>query len=273
MMKLLCVLLLGWALPIFAEEDFDRVQSLLARIEQIPDNPSFEQVVRLAVLSGGDFEGPGYDEVRKKAWERLRKVPDFAEKFDTNLREEREKWVSGEESPSTYNRNRAYAFHAMRRLPHPSVVKVVGGYLSDAARPGYDGGDEASRIAYSVIPSNAVLSAEVLGQLIEKPPIAKHWDDYKEEDAKTWELWFEQVKAGTRTFRFKGDPQDYNLQGSVSKSIEPTGLATKREDRGPLPLPSEAKPAKGFPMAALLAACVVLALAAWYAFRRKMRPA
>lgn len=263
------IVLIAAVVPIGADEDFDRVQSALQRIEQTPENnPTFDQIRGLAVLSGIDFEGAEYDEVRRKAWERLKRVPDFAEQFDTHLREEREKWVSSRESPSSYNRNRDYLFLAMRSLPHPSVVKVVGEFLSDTSRPGYDGGDEAARIAYSVIPSNAVLSAQVLGHLIEKPPTAKHWDDYKEEDAKTWELWFEQVKAGTRTFRFKGDPQDYNLQGPVSKAIEPTGLTTRREGRDPSPVPSESKPAKGFPMAALLAACGVLAAAIWVAVKR-----
>src|SRR5690606_26228155 len=32
-----------------------------------------------------------------------------------------------------------------------------------------------------------------------------------------WQNWYEQIKAGSRTFRFEGDPTEYDLNGPVPK--------------------------------------------------------
>jgi hypothetical protein len=37
----------------------------------------------------------------------------------------------------------------------------------------------------------------------------------------TWRLWYEQVKAGTRAFRFEGDPREYRLADPPSARQRP----------------------------------------------------
>lgn len=43
-----------------------------------------------------------------------------------------------------------------------------------------------------------------------------------EQDIGAWRLWFEQIKAGTRTFRFKGSAQNYSLSGPVDEALIPS---------------------------------------------------
>src|SRR5690606_31949032 len=44
-----------------------------------------------------------------------------------------------------------------------------------------------------------------------------------------WQQWYGQIKDGKRTFRFEGDPQEYNLHGPAREALTPnTPRATKR---------------------------------------------
>jgi len=245
----------------------------LELMKRMPEDPSIEDMLRLARFAGNESEEPDVLEVKKRAWEKLRAIPDFADRFANYLREEREKFKSLKESASHYNRQREWVISPMGKLPHPNVVRVLGEYLSDTERPGYDGGTWESRVAHAATPANAVLAAEALGQLIEKPPVQKPWDSYTEDDAKTWELWYAQVKAGTRTYRFKGDPQDYNLQGPVSKIADPSDLRPHRHEAAGSPATAPAEKTATFPIAALVVACGVLGAALWFLLKKGVRQA
>ena len=237
------------------------------KMAEMPEIPSIKDMRSLAIFSGNKSEEPDHIEARKRAWERLRAVTDFAERFATHIRDEREKWISGKEMNSaSYNMERMHTLTYMGNLPHPSVVKVLGEFLPDVEWPGYKSDIEA--VVDGCPPPNAIFAAKALGQLIEKPPVQKSWEDYWFDDAKVWELWYAQVKAGTRTFRFKGDPQEYNLQGPVSKAIEPVGVRPRKNDGAAdsAPVLSE-KPRPVVP--ALVAACGVLGAAVWYFTRRR----
>lgn len=275
-MKRILLLFLQIALPFLSasgEDEHGWVDYARRKIEETPENPSLEEIRRLAVFVGNESNEPDFLEVKKLAWERLQAVPDFADRFANYLREEREKFKSLKESASHYNRQRNRVISPMGKLPHPGVVRVLGEYLSDTERPGYDGGTWENRVAHAATPANAVLAAEALGQLIEKPPVQKPWNSYTEDDAKTWELWFAQVKAETRTYRFKGDPQDYNLQGPVSKIVEPTDLRPHRDEPEGSPATAPVEKTATFPIAALAAACGVLGAALWFLLKKGVRQA
>jgi hypothetical protein len=51
------------------------------------------------------------------------------------------------------------------------------------------------------------------------------WD---KEAIRPWVLWYEQIKAGNRTFSFEGDPTDYNLNGPVREAKNPDANRTPR---------------------------------------------
>jgi len=54
--------------------------------------------------------------------------------------------------------------------------------------------------------SLAVVALHNLG--LENPPVNTSYADYRN-DLRTWQLWFEQVRAGNRTFSFKADKKVY----------------------------------------------------------------
>ncbi len=90
-----------------------------------------------------------------------------------------------------------------------------------------------------------------------------------DEDIELWRIWYEQVKAGNRTFQFEGDPKHYNLEGPVAKAIEPASLARPRKD-GPAEdsSPVAAEEPSRFPVGVLAAAVALLGVAVWFAMTR-----
>ena len=240
-------------------------ESFQKQIEAIPAEPSAEELLMLARLSSNDPSIPERVAVKHQAWDRLRSVPDFANRLAGHIKTEKERWLSGEElSSARYDRQRDWTLSPMGKLPDPSIVRVLGEFLPDTEWPGYDSPIKAAMDGCP--PPNALLAARALGQLIEKPPLQKNPDEYSLDDVTTWELWYAQVKAGTRTYRFKGDPQEYDLHGPVSKIVTSTetlpGSSTTDADLGDQ---STARK-RSFPVIAFLAACGVLGLAMWRLF-------
>ncbi len=117
-------------------------------------------------------------------------------------------------------------------------------------------------------PPNGMLAAQALANLIESPPLQKDPEGYFESDVHPWQLWYEQVKAGTRTFRFKGDPQEYSLAGPVDQAREP---ATTRPAKPPVPaetgIAAEEPAGSGFSWPILLAALAVCGAGVWLVLR------
>ncbi|GAA5481024.1 hypothetical protein Hsar01_00229 [Haloferula sargassicola] len=103
-------------------------------------------------------------------------------------------------------------------LPSPDSVRVLGGLLDDIDRIGR--GDE------EVLP-NGMFALRGLMDLIDDGPAYSDTLEEQIRDRKSWMLWFEQVKAGTRTFRFKGDPQPYTLAGPTEKELRPGNQETE----------------------------------------------
>ncbi|GAA5483209.1 hypothetical protein Hsar01_02438 [Haloferula sargassicola] len=120
---------------------------------------------------------------------------------------------------------RLYVVNILGELKTPQSVKVLGGFLSDT-RHMLD-----PRLYDVGIPTaNAYLSQQALIRLLDDPPTFDEELFARAENLRTWQLWFEQVKAGTRTFRFKGDPQPYTLTGPAERELRPgQGLAGVEE--------------------------------------------
>jgi hypothetical protein len=155
-------------------------------------------------------------------------------------------------------------FETLGQLPSPETVKVLGSFLDDERhRVEFDPNSDVAPIA-----ANSLLAARALHSLkIASPPLYKRPGTY--DDIQPWRLWFAQVKAGKRTFRFEGDPQHYSLAGPVAEAREPQ----RREAKAPAVAAGKenadgAKP-KGYPTAALVLTLAALAAAIGIAFRRK----
>lgn len=242
-------------------------------LAQMADPPSVQDLIILARYSGVESDDPKDKEARGRAQERLRRVTDLGEQLAAHIRQEREKWVTEEGvSSSGYNRERAHVLGLMGNLPDPNVVKVLGEFLPDVEWPGYE--DELEAMTAACPPPNAILASEALGRLIEKPPVRESAEGNAFDDAKVWELWYAQVKAGTRTFQFKGDPRHYTLKGLAADTVQPS------EARRPKDFPAVSsasstteKRTRLFPGLAIATTC---GAALWYLvrqYRRKQRSA
>lgn len=93
-------------------------------------------------------------------------------------------------------------------------------------------------------------------------------EEFYNANIEPWRLWYAQVKAGTRTFRFKDDPQEYNLDGPVGRAIESMGIRPVKS----LTVSNaavEKATGSGFSWPILLAAMAVCGTGAWLALRGK----
>ncbi len=107
-------------------------------------------------------------------------------------------------------------FAVLKQLPSPQVVDLLGRLLEDDRDPWVV--IPAGEVAAGRPPPNSYLAARTLNQIgIEGVPLIEPLRNDRDHEAARdqWKLWYAQVKAGNRTFRFKGDPRDYNLDGPL----------------------------------------------------------
>jgi hypothetical protein len=102
------------------------------------------------------------------------------------------------------------------------------------------------------------------------PPVPTRKSNFViyDEDIEAWRLWYEQVKSGKRTFRFEGDPQEYNLAGPVAKTAEPAMDRSQSLLADQPPQEVMANPSK-LPVVPLAGASTLLVVAIWLAAKKK----
>lgn len=172
-------------------------------------------------------------------------------------------------------REQMYGFRNLGQMPSPETVRVLGEFLFDpwglkpGAQPGMSPDEDEIGLASHASFSLHVLSSLPLTTRANATPPEKttYWADI---DA--WKLWYEQVRAGTRTIQFEGDPQHYNLQGPVATAIEPSPTVRHRKPAEELaPTTVEVEEPSGPHVIALTAACVLLGVALWFGLKRGKR--
>jgi hypothetical protein len=127
-----------------------------------------------------------------------------------------------------------YGFETLAQLPSPETVRVLGEFLSDDRGrfdPSPDLSEEeiiARRKSWGQKP-NSLLAAKALNDLsLKTRPYPKKQFTH-DDDIRPWQLWYQQVKAGRRTFTFEGSPQEYDLTGPVREARSPdVARVTKR---------------------------------------------
>jgi hypothetical protein len=158
---------------------------------------------------------------------------------------------------------REWHFETLSQLQSPETVKVLGEQLFDDRSPFKGPPNDAEWIPSS---NFAVSALHKLG--LDNAPVKSIYADPRN-DLRTWQLWFEQVRAGTRTFSFKGDKTIYSLTGPVSTALDPSEV----RPAAPQPAPGSASvsPGSSNPSVwiALSLAVVALIFAAKLAFTRK----
>ena len=251
--------------------------------EAIPSLGSF-----IGQLSKWNYrKTPERDEVLEYAVRHLLAIPGHATYYENRIQEARKR-MNEEEDPSLrspligeYQSTKSAAFWILSSLPSPETVKVLGEFLFDdqervhPSPPGASESDENLRQYETGMSSNSSLAkaAFALLPLSTKPVHRKTvhgagFVDYPE-DLQPWRLWYEQVRAGTRTFRFEGDPQAYSLAGPVTEARTPSEARVAQAPDLSLAA-DQGEQGKGTSRSALFAvagALVLCAFAAWKALR------
>ena len=174
-----------------------------------------------------------------------------------------------------------FEFPTLEHLPSVETVGVLGEFLSDERgyvkmpeRPTLD--DLTTDVSGSPVFRRA---ATALGRLpIVNKPVPAKTQFRTPEDVAPWKLWYEQIKAGKRTFRFEGDATEYDLNGPASnEKLQRVERDRKRDDersaghrKSSSGLNAEfavTQISKPSTIAAILAACALVAGAGWYFLR------
>ena len=126
-----------------------------------------------------------------------------------------------------------FDFPTLDHLPSVETVRVLGEFLSDERgyvkmpeHPTLE--DLTTDVSGSPVFRRAAAS---LGKLpIVNKPIPASTQFRTPDDVRPWKQWYEQIKAGNRTFRFEGDATEYDLNGPASKdTLVRVARAMKRD--------------------------------------------
>lgn len=167
--------------------------------------------------------GSEASELYRAAKEALISLPGHADTLASKIKDLTEKEVSG--TSTAHSSQRGWYFQTLSQLPSSWSVKVLGELLFDERNPFADVPSDSPWVSNS---SYAVVALHELG--LRNPPVSGKYPDHRN-DLRAWQLWFEQVRAGTRTFSFKDDETIYSLAGPVAEAREPTGSPQRRDPR------------------------------------------
>ncbi len=179
------------------------------------------------------------------------------------------------------------AFRVLAHLPSPESVAVLGFYLNDPV--GRDGktllggprkmpGDD-----FGPRPINSEGAAIAIRKLgIEHPPFPPYEDQgmwyVRDGEVDAWKNWWNDVKEGRRTYRFKGSSIEYGADGPASREvIERAAMDRKRDEErrtgkrhtnlGSEPDAPTRTTSKPSGLAGIIAACALISGAIWYFLR------
>ena len=283
------IALASWALaaseidPQGPEAQAKSLQSWRQKIVEAPSLPSDEAIPLLAECVNKTsmysiFQSDERWEVHYAAQKALIAIPGHAEFYEKRIKEAQKKveslegWAQGK-AKSELMEEQMYGFEKLSLMPSPETVRVLGDFLSDpwGLLPNAKSGGDYSNDAKGFAPhaSQALVAIAKLPLEVRPsqtpPDQTRYW-----EDIDAWKLWYEQVKAGTRTFRFKGDPQEYSLAGPVIETREPKDPRPAADTEINSAPPAEAVATTvGVPIWALGLAGGLLAVALWFAMRRR----
>ncbi len=144
-------------------------------------------------------------------------IPGHAEYYqDQVLRaQERYRNQGGNEAWFDYRGKIGAAFQIFPHLSSPEGVRALGELLfNDWVPPGNDTAPQSEKFAPLSVSARVALQKFPLLDKPFKDPITKQ--NVADANA-AWLLWYEQIKSGNRTFRFEGDPTEYDLNGPAQK--------------------------------------------------------
>lgn len=185
--------------------------------------------------------------------------------------------------------NVVFGFGMLGRLSTPASVRVLGDFLSDERGRFILSPEEAKRdnehIRWlsEVRRANCEYAVGVINSMpIVDKPVRKDRATFK--DVPAWREWYERIKSGRATFRFEGDPVEYDLDGpappeKLARIAADRERDARRENRRNGSATDNEKPATTAAEASppvsrlpiLLAAAILAAAVGWYVLRRMKR--
>lgn len=193
-------------------------------------------------------------------WEKL---PDESEIFQTNAYKFAYMWQA-------YSGSIAQNVGMLAHIPSTECVRVLGEYLHEI---------QVTNDTYQA-PTRDFSAARSLSLLIADGPIQK-WTASATE-VPMWRKWYDEVKAGKRTFRFKGDDTEYDLNGPVTKrkleqiqrekirdSERSDGKSKTGDTAVEKKFKNSEKQTKPSVIAALITSIVLVVVALWYLVRSR----
>jgi hypothetical protein len=273
------------------------------RMQMIEATKSLPQQDRIPIL--GSIVTAGYPDrmmppneiqlgVAAKARAEMLAIPGHAEYYrdrilKARLEYEGDPLVGKGSALATLTTEQSYGFQILSQLPSVETVRVLGEFLADdrgkIGGPGPQPMMDGKRSIESANSTGALHAFHIL-PLASKPVAAK--DVFADKDLETYRLWYAQIKSGNRTFRFEGDPTEYDLDGPAPpeklRRVEANRKRNKQRDERTGPGGAEDdRTAQGQPasvaadsnavgkstgtLATELASGLVIAAALWYFLR------
>lgn len=184
---------------------------------------------------------------------------------------------SGNESTkgNQFRNIEAEGLGTLENLPSPATIKVLGELLSEEwQNPLYIEG-------HQTWPPLCYFSVRTLTEMpLVRKPVTAPGGINDPSTLKAWQVWYEQIKSGSRTFRFEGDPTEYDLNGPApgqklqqiaraDKRDAERAAGHKRESPGATTSAAEEPTNSSFSIVAILAVATATAGGIWYFLKKK----
>ena len=266
-------------------QQLDLWQKKLSEINNLSGETKIEELslglVSMAFRKQFGGRDPKTDVLYLEIQAALLAIPGHAEYYRNRIlqAEERYKSVPVDAPGTTWQEYRNEISNVFQIFPHlhsPEGVRVLGELFSNDWVPS---DNETAVLSEKFVPLSVCARVALQKFPIQGKPFKEPITKLNAEDAQAaWELWYEQIKAGNLTFRFEGDPTEYDLNGPAPKEklvrIERDRKRDEERATGLHKSPAgqetgTARPpiAKPSAIAGLMAALAVCLAAVWYFLR------
>jgi hypothetical protein len=207
-------------------------REMIARAKTVSDEQTILDLSRIIRGVGSDLPNASEEakQLYAEALDLIKAIPGHAEYYRDKILQAQERVKTlGVSSKHEYRSELMYGFQTLPHLSSPEGVRVLGELLSnDWVPPGNETAPQSGKFVPLSISSTVTLQRFPLLDKPFKDPITE--SNVADANA-AWLLWFEQVKSGNRTFRFEGDPTEYDLSGPAPKQkIERVERDRKRNE-------------------------------------------
>lgn len=247
---------------------YDKWDNFLDQSDEFTDHQKIVYYSRVLGVGKNRQMTEKQNEIYSRAQKLLVSIPGHAEFYDARIRSHLKSYREAKErNPSKmsgikFANDTFFDFPILRHLPSPETVKVLGELLMESEVFEMDQHDTTSLAAMALQQLHHL-------PLASKPVQSEHV--FEDQDLETYQLWYSQIKAGNRTFRFEGDPNEYTLAGPVRTLPDLTATHPKARDPVNSPPSAETEPDSSTQWLALTLGGTLIGGAIWYWFvsRRK----